>query len=304
MRILYNHRFHRLPQKCHSEGKTRRLVLSAAKELIRPFTSFRVTLRVRFFASLRMTVILSSVKICVICGLIVFLPLTGFSEKEPKKLSVPLKTIPLKDRENLQNILTEKTAFLNWRDEEIETTVKLFDYLFNRPVLTSTILTELGIAQYRIESHGSYYIFDDNAGLTGELKMLYKKDGERIYQGTYVYTTGAGIPVRLSGELALILKYKLVPESLNQGNKEEMLKIDIDLYLKSDEEKLSKITKDFPFIIKAIMLEKVNSYIESLRELCESIRDDPDDAYEVLQESGEIKEKDLKEFQKAIGGKR
>ncbi|MBI3601180.1 MAG: hypothetical protein HY097_11160 [Nitrospinae bacterium] len=228
----------------------------------------------------------------VLLILLVFFFLTGFAGEDLEKLSIPLKAIPAKDREGLQKILNGKTAFLKWRDEEIETTVKVFGYLFDRPALTSTILTELGIAQYQIESEAkNSYIFDDGAGLTGELKMLYRKDRERIYRGTYVYTTGAGIPVRLSGDWALVLKYK---------KEEEMLKIDIDLYLKSDEEKLSKITKDMPFIIKAIMFEKVNSYIESLRELCESIQNDPDDVYEILQEGGEIKEKDLKEFKKAV----
>ena len=32
-----------------------KLILSVAKELVRSFTSFRMTLRARFFASLRMT---------------------------------------------------------------------------------------------------------------------------------------------------------------------------------------------------------------------------------------------------------
>jgi hypothetical protein len=41
---------------CHSEEpKATKPVLSKAKELMRSFTSFRMTLRVRFFASLRMT---------------------------------------------------------------------------------------------------------------------------------------------------------------------------------------------------------------------------------------------------------
>lgn len=247
-----------------------------------------------------------SAKICVLCGLIAFLLLTGFSEEEPQKLSIPLKAVPSKDREALKNILNGKTAFLNWREEEIETTDKLLDYIFDRPVIASIILTELGIAQYQIESSDKvlHYLFDDGSGLSGELKMLYKKDRERLYQGTYIYTTGVGVPVRLSGEWALMLKYKLVPESPNQGKEGELLKLDIDLYLKSDEERLSKITKDMPFIIKTIMLEKINSYIESFRELCKSIRDDPDDVSEALIESGEIKEKDLKEFKKAIAGKK
>jgi hypothetical protein len=241
--------------------------------------------------------------------------LTGFAGEGQEKLSIPIKSIPKKDREKLENVVAGKTAFLIWRDEEIEAAVIVFDYLFDRPALTSKIFTELGIAQYQIlpplhpplnkeGTEGGYFQFDDGAELAGELKMLYRKDGEKIYQGTYLYTTGVGIPLRLSGEWALILKYKLVPESLSQGREEEMLKIDIDLYLKSDEEKLSKITKDMPFIIKAIMLEKVNSYIESLRELCELIQNDPDDVYEILQESGEINEKDLREFKKAVAGKR
>jgi hypothetical protein len=41
---------------CHSEeSKTRKPVLNNARALMRSFTLFRMTLRVRFFASLRMT---------------------------------------------------------------------------------------------------------------------------------------------------------------------------------------------------------------------------------------------------------
>ena len=136
-----------------------------------------------------------------------------------------------------------------------------------------------------------YFQYDDGHGFTGGLKILYKKDREKIYQGNYIYTTGVGVPVRLSGEWVLILKYE---------EKNELLEIDIDLYLTQGDEGVGRIAKDLPFILKSIMAEKVDSYISSVRELSELIHSDPEDAYDRLKESGEIKDRDLREFKKII----
>ena len=226
----------------------------------------------------------------------------GFADEGGSKLAIPFKAIPLKDRDKIQKIIKKENVFLKWRDEKIETNTTIFNYLINRPVLTSTILTELGIAGYQIlpplhpplnkggTERGDFQ-YDDGHGLTGDLKIVYKRDGEKIYQGNYIYTTGVGVPVRLSGEWVLILKYE---------EKDELLEIDIDLYLTTGDEGVGRIAKDLPFILKSIMTEKVNSYIESVREISEMIQSDPNDVYDRLKESGEIKEKDLKEFKKTI----
>ncbi len=215
----------------------------------------------------------------------------GFADEGGSKLAIPFKVIPLKDRDKIQKIINGKNVFLNWRDEDIEISTTIFTYLLDKPILTSTILTELGIANYQIEKDDIIFKYDDGHGLTGDLKIVYKRDGEKIYQGNYIYTTGVGVPVRLSGEWVLILKYE---------EKDELLEIDIDLYLTTGDEGVGRIAKDLPFILKSIMTEKVNSYIESVREISEMIQSDPNDVYDRLKESGEIKEKDLKEFKKTI----
>ncbi len=215
----------------------------------------------------------------------------GFAGDGDSKLAIPFKSIPAKDRDMLQEIIKKENVFLNWRSEEIETNTAIFNYLLDRPVLTSTILTELGIARYQIEKDDGFFKYDDGHGLTGDLKIVYKKDRETIYHGNYIYTTGVGVPVRLSGEWVLALKYK---------EKNELLEIDIDLYLTQGDEGVGRITKDLPFILKSIMTEKVNSYIEPVREISEMIHSDPEDVYERLKESGEIKDRDLKEFKKII----
>lgn len=216
---------------------------------------------------------------------------SGFAGDGDSKLTIPFKAIPLKDRDKIQKIINKENVFLNWRDEEIETNTSIFNYLLDRPVLTSTILTELGIAGYQIEKDDGFFKYDDGHGLTGDLKIVYKKDREKIYHGNYIYTTGVGVPVGLSGEWVLALKYK---------EKNELIEIDIDLYLTQGDEGVGRITSDLPFILKSIMAEKVNSYIESVREISEMIHSDPEDAYERLKESGEIKDGDLKEFKKII----
>lgn len=205
---------------------------------------------------------------------------------------IPIQDIPLKDREQVQKVIGGKTSFLKWREEEIETSASILNYIFDRPVLTATILMELGIAQYQIDKDKRIFHFDDGDGLTGELRIIYKRGEERTYRGTYTYSTGAGIPLRLSGEWVSVLKYK--KEDAGEIN------IDIDLYLKEDEKGLSKATRNLPFIIESVMTEKMNSYIESLRELSEWIKDDPDEVYDKLKESGKIGERDLKEFKKAV----
>ena len=223
----------------------------------------------------------------------------GLENEGLDKLPIQINSIPLKYREGVQKIINGKTAFLNWRDEEIKTGASIFNYILDRPAFTSTILTELDIAEYQIEVDKEILHFDDGEGITGELKMLYKRGSERMYQGTYLYTTGIGVPLRLSGEWVSVLKY-------NENGEE--LGIDIDLYLKSEDSGLSRVTKDIPFIIESIMFEKVNSYIDSLRELSELIQSDPDDVYDRLKESREISKKELKEletnFKKWKGTKR
>src|SRR3989338_3959171 len=207
-----------------------------------------------------------SVKICVYLWLqISFLAFSSaavevFADDEDSKLAIPFKSIPAKDRDMLQKIINKENLFLKWRDEDIEKNDGLFKY-------------------------------DDGHGFTGGLKILYKKDREKIYQGNYIYTTGVGVPVRLSGEWVLILKYE---------DKNELLEIDIDLYLTQGDEGVGRIAKDLPFILKSIMAEKVDSYISSVRELSELIHSDPEDAYDRLKESGEIKDRDLREFKKII----
>ncbi|HLA48191.1 MAG TPA: hypothetical protein VJ084_03085 [Nitrospinota bacterium] len=214
-----------------------------------------------------------------------------FADDEDSKLAIPFKSIPAKDRDMLQKIINKENVFLKWRDEDIETSTTIFNYLLDRPVLISTILTELVIASYQIEKNDGLFKYDDGHGFTGGLKILYKKDREKIYQGNYIYTTGVGVPVRLSGEWVLILKYE---------EKNELLEIDIDLYLTQGDEGVGRIAKDLPFILKSIMAEKVDSYISSVRELSELIHSDPEDAYDRLKESGEIKDRDLREFKKII----
>ena len=238
-----------------------------------------------------------SVKICVYLWLqISFLAFSSaavevFADDGDSKLAIPFKSIPAKDRDMLQKIINKENVFLKWRDEDIETSTTIFNYLLDRPVLISTILTELVIASYQIEKDDGLFKYDDGHGFTGGLKILYKKDREKIYQGNYIYTTGVGVPVRLSGEWVLILKYE---------EKNELLEIDIDLYLTQGDEGVGRIAKDLPFILKSIMAEKVDSYISSVRELSELIHSDPEDAYDRLKESGEIKDRDLREFKKII----
>ncbi len=245
----------------------------------------------------------------IIAKIFVFLLLTNvltistvLSEERIDKLTIPFKSIPLKERDKIQKIIDKENIFLKWRDEEIETSTTIFNYLLDRPVLTSTILTELGIASYQIlpplhpplnkgGTERGYFQYDDGHGFTGDLKIVYKKDREKIYQGNYIYTTGVGVLLRLSGEWVLILKYK---------EKNDLLEIDIDLYLTQGDEGVGRIAKDLPFILKSIMAEKVNSCIESVREISEMIHTDPQDIYDRLKESGEIKERDLKEFKKII----
>src|SRR3972149_6073018 len=132
---------------------------------------------------------------------------------------------------------------------------------------------------------------DGDSKLAIPFKSIPAKDREKIYQGNYIYTTGVGVPVRLSGEWVLILKYE---------EKNELLEIDIDLYLTQGDEGVGRIAKDLPFILKSIMAEKVDSYISSVRELSELIHSDPEDAYDRLKESAEIKDRDLREFKKII----
>ncbi len=234
----------------------------------------------------------------IIAKIFVFLLLTNvltistvLSEERIDKLIIPFKSIPLKERDKIQKIIDKENIFLKWRDEEIETSTTIFNYLLDRPVLISTILTEVDIASYQIEKDDGFFKYDDGHGFTGDLKIVYKKDREKIYQGNYIYTTGVGVLLRLSGEWALILKYK---------EKNDLLEIDIDLYLTQGDEGVGRIAKDLPFILKSIMAEKVNSYIESVREISEMIHTDPQDIYDRLKESGEIKERDLKEFKKII----
>ncbi|MBI3584598.1 MAG: hypothetical protein HY096_11720 [Nitrospinae bacterium] len=226
----------------------------------------------------------------------------GFADEGDSKLTISFKAIPAKDRDMIQKIINEENVFLKWRDEEIETNTTTFNYLLDRPVLTSTILTELGIGNYQIlpplhpplnkgGTERGYFQYDDGHGFTGGLKIVYKKDREKIYQGNYIYTVGVGVPVRLSGEWVLVLKYK---------EKNELLEIDIDFYLTQENEGVGRIAKDLPFILKSIMAEKVNSYIESVREISEMIHSDPEDVYDRLKESGEIKDRDLREFKKII----
>ena len=241
--------------------------------------------------------ILSSVKICVnLWFQIIFLSFSmaaveGFADEGGSKLTIPFKAIPLKERDKIQNIINKENIFIKWRSEEIETNTTIFNYLLDRPLLTSAILSEVGIASYQIEKDDGFFKYDDGHGLTGDLKIVYRKNRENIYQGNYIYTTGVGVPVRLSGEWVLVLKYE---------EKNELLEIDIDLYLTQGDEGIGRITKDLPFILKSIMAEKVNSYIESVRELSEMIHSDPQDVYDMLKESGEIKDRDLKEFKKII----
>ncbi len=234
----------------------------------------------------------------IIAKIFVFLLLTNvltistvLSEERIDKLTIPFKSIPLKERDKIQKIIDKENIFLKWRDEEIETSTTIFNYLLDMPVLTSTILTEVDIASYQIEKDDGFFKYDDGHGFTGDLKIVYEKDREKIYQGNYIYTTGVGVLLRLSGEWALILKYK---------EKNDLLEIDIDLYLTQGDEGVGRIAKDLPFILKSIMAEKVNSYIESVREISEMIHTDPQDIYDRLKESGEIKERDLREFKKII----
>lgn len=225
--------------------------------------------------------------------LLTYILIVSSSSAEDKidKLTIPFKAISSKDRDKLQKIINDKDIFLFWRDEEIEINTTIFNYLINRPVLTSIILTELDISSYQVEKDDGFFKYDDGHGLTGNLKIVYKRDRERIYQGNYIYATGVGVPVRLSGEWVLVLQYK---------EKNEILEIGIDLYLTIGEGGVGRIAKDLPFILKSIMTENVNSCIESIRELSELIHSDPDDLYDRLKESGEIKERDLKEFKKII----
>src|SRR3989337_2525292 len=211
-----------------------------------------------------------SVKICVYLWLqISFLAFSSaavevFADDGDNKLAIPFKSIPAKDRDMLQKIINKENVFLKWRDEKIETNTTIFNYLLDRPVLTSTILTELGIASYQIlpplhpplnkgGTERGYFQYDDGHGFTGDLKIVYKKDREMIYQGNYIYTTGVGILLRLSGEWVLVLKYE---------EKNDLLEIDIDLYLTQGDEGVGRIAKDLPFILKSIMPEKENSHID------------------------------------------
>jgi hypothetical protein len=219
------------------------------------------------------------------------LAVEGIADNEPDKLKIPINDIPLEDKKILQKIIKDKDMLLSWRGEEIETNTAIFNYLISRPVLTSIIMTELDIANYQIEKDDGSFKYDDGHGLSGDLKIAYKKDKERIYQGNYIYTAGVEVPVRLSGEAALILKYE---------EKDELLGIDIDLYLTISNEGIGRITKDLPFILKSIMTEKVDFYISSVRELSELIYSDTEDVFDRLKESGEIKERDLKEFKSVI----
>ncbi|MBI4377549.1 MAG: hypothetical protein HY578_00465 [Nitrospinae bacterium] len=223
----------------------------------------------------------------------------GLENEGLDKLPIQINSIPLKDRDNVKKITEEKTSFLNWRDEEIKTGAGIFNYILDRPEFTPTILTELDIANYQIEGEGKILHFDDGEGMTGELKMLYKRGNERMYQGTYLYTAGIGVPLRLSGEWVSVLKY---------NEKGEELGIDIDLYLKSGDSGLGRVTKEIPIIIESIMFERINFYIDSLRELSELIQSEPDDVYDRLKESREISKKELKEletnFKKWKGTKR
>lgn len=230
-------------------------------------------------------------KIGVISLLICAASSSGFADEGNSKLTIPFKSIPAKDRDMLQKIIKKENIFLKWRDEEIETSTTIFNYLFDRPVLTSTILTELGIASYQIEKDDDFFKYDDGHGFTGDLKIVYKKVREKIYQGNYIYTTGVGVLLRLSGEWVLVLKYE---------EKNDLLEIDIDLYLTQGDEGVGRIAKDLPFILKSIMAEKVNSYIESVREISEMIHSDPQDIYDMLKENGKIKDRDLKEFKRII----
>lgn len=211
----------------------------------------------------------------------------GFSDEDSDKLPILFKSISVKESEKLKKIVEGKDAFIDWREEEIETTPLIFNYLLNRPVMTSGILEELGIAAYQIEKDGDLLQFDDGEGFSGKFKTIYKKGENRIYLGNYIYTAGIGVPVRLSGEWASVLRYK---------EKDGSLEIDIDLYLKSDEQGLSKVTKNIPFIIKSVIREKADSYIESIRELSEWIHKDPAEVYNLLKDSGELNSKELNEF--------
>src|SRR3989338_2027840 len=145
--------------------------------------------------ALRMTAVLSSVKICVYLWFqIIFLSFSlaaveVFADEGNSKLTIPFKSIPVKDRDMLQKIIKKENVFLKWRDEEIETSDTIFNYLLDRPVMTSPLLTELGIASYQIEKDDGFFKYDDGHGITGDLKIVYKKDREKIYQGNYIYTT-------------------------------------------------------------------------------------------------------------------
>src|SRR3989338_2929107 len=108
-----------------------------------------------------------------------------------------------------------------------------------------------------------------------------------MVKGSAVNSRPSTKKVKIKYIWEIILRYK---------KKEGSMEIDIDLYLKSDEQGLSKVTKNIPFIIKSVIGEKADSYIESIRELSEWIHKDPGEVYNLLKDSRELNSKELNEF--------
>jgi hypothetical protein len=192
-----------------------------------------------------------------------------------------------------RKLLKDYTLFRE-RSSTYQSSIKVYDYLWDRMPLSATMIRVLEFATYKIDKlpDGSYSL-DTGTGVRAHIWIMDGGEGLKIIYGHGTYR---GWLIRsLGGRATAAIGYK--PEK--DGDK-TLVKNTLMVFVKVDNVVVDFFIKTFDWLIRLVVRNQIGHASSAAQKLTEAVAQNPAKVYDALRKSPEVSQEELEEFRQTF----
>jgi hypothetical protein len=196
-----------------------------------------------------------------------------------------------------RTVIEEYTLARQLKPVRIDGTLRITDWLMDRPILAAALARHLHppLERYHVtEAEGGQYLVDDMGSLRGSVRLVARAPERRIYLVEGSFRSLAHI-VKLSGSMVFALQYR---ERWHEG--EGYVEMDPQLYLRIDSAVAHGVLKVLAPLLHGTIDRRVAGLTAATQAVSERLTRDPQGLYREMQTWPDIRPGDLDAYRLAF----
>jgi hypothetical protein len=211
----------------------------------------------------------------------------------PPEARFPKELLQGEKAAEARKILEGYTLFRE-RSSKYQSTMKVYDYLWDRMPLSATMIRMLEFGTYKISKlpDGSYSL-ETGTGVTATFWIMDGGEGLKIIYGNGTYR---GWLIRsLGGRATAAIGYQ--PEK--DGDK-TLVKNTLMVFVKVDNVVVDFFIRTFDWLIRLVVRNQIGDASSAAKKLTEAVAQNPAKVYDALRKSPDVSQEELEEFRRTF----